>query len=103
MVLGIMVIAYVAASVYPVYRFVFNPLTLAKMRSVTAAQMDLGAESGVTEKQQDLINLSSKYLFLFIVAVSTTIIGNMMNALFRVFLELEYRPGFMSSIDNTVN
>jgi len=95
--------AYIAASTYPVYRFVRNLIALAKMRSIAASQRDLSAESGVTEKQQDLINLSSKYVLLFTVAVSTTILNGMSNAISRVFSSDPIHPGMVQSIDSAVN
>ena len=81
-------------SIEAVYYFIRNLLALAKLRG-TVRDVNASAE------QQKLINVSAKYLILFLVAVCTSTVMSIMTALSRITLDIH--PGISWSIDAVIN
>ena len=64
---------------------------------------NLSADSGVCEKQQALIDLSSKYVSLFVVAMSSSLLTFVGFVVFRVGFADPLHVGALWSIDCIVN
>lgn len=96
-------IAYIAASIWPVYRFVHNLIALAKARAMNLSTERLSIDSGVSEKQQVLINLSSKYILLFVVAICSTISSCTIVGIMRFGFSHPLHPGAVLAMDSVIN
>ena len=84
-------------SIWTVYRFVCTLLLIAKQRATSTNS----ADAKINEQQQTLINLSSKYVSLFIVAIWSTTGSAVISAVFRLYFD--YHPGGIWAIDGIIN
>ena len=92
-------IIYVADSLWAVRNFSANLLSLAKMRA--AAKLVLQEQPQLSDRPQRMINLSSKYVSLFILATSTTVMSFVVSGIF--LFKLGIQNGSLWSIDCVVN
>ena len=65
-------------SMWTVYKFARNLMTLAKMRSHTLSIRDLAVDQKLGGKQQELINVSSKYVVLFMIAFIVSVMAHVL-------------------------
>ena len=96
-------IMFILLSIWTVYNFLSNLLSLAKLAAVTklGLQLQLKLNEKLNDRPQIMINISSKYVALFILASTTTIMTMFMAAVFQ--LEFMIHPGILYSIDCVVN
>ena len=92
-------IIYILDSMWAVCNFASNLLSLAKLRA--AVKINIHLEPEISQKPQKMIELSSKYCALFMVAIGTTMLSFAMTSFFRIVLEIH--PGILWSIDCVVN
>ena len=96
-------------SIWPIYHFVRNLIELAKTRSTSPRNLEIPDDPGnleqvvsILEEQQSLVNLTSKFVSLFFLAIGTSLVGTTLVAVFRSFY-IEVHPGIFWSIDCVVN
>lgn len=87
-------ILFMFLSVESAYYFIRNLLALAGLRGSTR-------DTTANAKQQKFINVSSKYMILFVMAVCTSTAVTIMSALSRITLDIH--PGIGWSIDCVIN
>merc|ERR1711879_957771 len=87
-------IIFVVISVDAVRLFIRNLLALAGLKSSTR-------DITVNRKQQRLINVSAKYLALFLIALVSSIVCVLMTGVCRLYLDIH--PGINWSIDGVAN
>jgi len=88
-------IIFVIISVDAAYHFVSNLLALARLKASSPCNL------AVNREQQRLINISAKYISLFLIAVVSSLVSTLLTAVCRLYLEIH--PGTSWSIDGVAN
>lgn len=97
MLFGVNSMLYTSVSIWAVYCFVHNMLSLARLHSMRNSN----THKNDRRREQRLINFSSKYVSLFIVAITTTWIALTLGILFRMRFGLHV--GTIWSMDCVIN
>ena len=95
----IALIIYILVSIWAICRFSSNLLSIAKIRAATKLELQL--QPVLSDKPQKMINCSSKFMALFILASSTTFITFLVSTSFIFVVGIH--PGTLWSIDCVVN
>lgn len=85
---------FIINCVISVYYFIRNLLSVAGLK-------DSVRDTTVNAKQQRLINVSAKYLTLFLVAVCSSMVCMSMTAVFRIIIDIH--PGIIWAMDCVLN
>lgn len=92
-------IIHILISIWAVCCFTANLISMAKIRAATKLELQL--QPDLSARPQEMIGISSKYVALFTLAASTTVITFLISAYFRMVLRIH--PGTTWPIDCVVN